>query len=341
MTHARKSLVSLDDTPYYHCISRCVRRAFLWGRDDFSGRDYSHRKQWVVDRLAALRRIFAIDLCAYAVMSNHYHVVLHVDRARSQSWSVADVIERWTQLFGVPQLVQRYKSAEPITRAEQDKALELVESWRERLHDVSWFMRCLNEHLARRANAEDRCKGRFWEGRFKSQALVDEAGLLTCMSYVDLNPIRAGVAMTPEDSVYTSIHERIRSIMADKESSNGVTEDGEQYHDGTSLMQFRAPDNPDVSAIPFYLADYLALVDWTGRAIREDKRGHIPNDLPVMLYRLGIDPNCWLKQMKRRSRHFGRAVGRAHNLAEHARAVGQRWVKGVRRSRQLFSVEIY
>ena len=193
MTHARKSLISLDDTPYYHRISRCVRRAFRWGRDEFSGRDYSHRKQWVLDRLAELQHIFAIDLCAYAVMSNHYHVVLRVDREKAQSWSEDEIVERWAQVFGVPLVVARLTSSEQISDAERAKALELVEVWRVRLYDVSWFMRRLNEYLARRANEEDKCKGRFWEGRFKSQALLDEAGLLTCMSYGDLNPIRAAL----------------------------------------------------------------------------------------------------------------------------------------------------
>ena len=80
MTYARKTLVSLNDTPYYHVVARCVRRAWLWGVDEYAGRDYSHRKAWVLERLASQASIFAIDVCAYAVMSNHYHLVLHVDR---------------------------------------------------------------------------------------------------------------------------------------------------------------------------------------------------------------------------------------------------------------------
>ncbi|RFA30396.1 transposase, partial [Alkalilimnicola ehrlichii] len=172
----------MNDTPYYHCVSRCVRRAFLCGYDAASEADYSHRRAWVVERLAALAEIFTIDVCAYAVMSNHYHLVLKIDRARGQALSDAAVMQRWARLFKLPCLVERYQKGETLSEAEVVKAQALIAEWRERLMDLSWFMRCLNEYLARRANAEDGCTGRFWEGRFKSQALLDEAALLTCMA---------------------------------------------------------------------------------------------------------------------------------------------------------------
>jgi len=155
-------LISLDDTPYYHCVCRCVRRAFLWGTDHFTGRDFSHRKQWAVARLNELQAIFASDIRAYAVMSNHYHVVPHVDGDRAKQWSNEEVIARWTQLFSLPVLVERYICGQSTSEAEADKAQAVISQWRERLYDISWFMRALNEYLARRANQEDRCKGRFW-----------------------------------------------------------------------------------------------------------------------------------------------------------------------------------
>ena len=170
MGYARKSLVSLSDTPYYHVVARCVRRAWLWGFDEYAGKDYSHRKDWVLERLAQLASIFTIDVCAYAVMSNHYHLVLYVDQLRAQELSEREIAERWTQLFGTPLAVSRYMSGD-ASEAESDLARSMISLWRSRLHDISWFMKCLNEHLARRANAEDRCTGKFWEGRFKSQTL--------------------------------------------------------------------------------------------------------------------------------------------------------------------------
>jgi REP element-mobilizing transposase RayT len=199
MTYARKTLVSLGDTRYYHVVARCVRRAWLWGKDDYAGRDYSHRKEWVLERLAQLTSIFTIDICAYAVMSNHYHLVVYIDQKRVQQLSMREVAARWTQLFAAPPVVARWLRGTAL-EAEHQLAEVLIEKWRQRLCDLSWFMKCLNEHLARRANAEDNCDGRFWQGRFRSQALLDEAGLLTAMAYVDLNPIRAGIASTPEES---------------------------------------------------------------------------------------------------------------------------------------------
>ncbi|MES9986748.1 MAG: alpha-amylase family glycosyl hydrolase, partial [Candidatus Thiodiazotropha endolucinida] len=121
-----------------------------------------------------LAEIFAIDICAYAVLPNHYHVILHVDINEAAEWSEEDIIERWERLFSLPVIIQRYRSMEIISKAERDMVSELVTKWRKRLHDISWFMRCINEPIARQANQEDGCTGRYWEGRYKSQALLDE-----------------------------------------------------------------------------------------------------------------------------------------------------------------------
>ena len=136
MTRARYSQVSLDSTSYYHCICRCVRRAFLCGQDHYSGQDYEHRRQWVVDRLAVSGEVFAIDLCAYAVMSNHYHVVLRINQKKALSWSDQEVAERWMQLFNGPLIVKRWLKGE-TEATENLKAEEIVQTWRERLYHIS------------------------------------------------------------------------------------------------------------------------------------------------------------------------------------------------------------
>jgi len=161
MTLPRSALVSLDSTPYYHCVGRCVRRAFLCGVDQYSGRSFEHRRGWIVERLAVLSSLFAIDVAAYAVMSNHYHVVLKINADLAASWSFDEVLERWCRLFSGHPLVQRYLASPAMSSAELEKLAEFVELYRSRLADLSWFMRCLNESIARMANEEDGCTGRY------------------------------------------------------------------------------------------------------------------------------------------------------------------------------------
>jgi REP element-mobilizing transposase RayT len=99
MTRPRQQQISLEATSYYHCVSRCVRRAFLCGTDQVSGQYYEHRRAWIEDKILALAEIFAIDICAYAVMSNHYHIVFHINRSEANGWSNSEVIRRWHQLY--------------------------------------------------------------------------------------------------------------------------------------------------------------------------------------------------------------------------------------------------
>lgn len=307
MTQARRDLVSTELTPYYHCVCRCVRRAYLCGEDRLTGQNFDHRKQWLVDRLKRLAEIFAIDICAYAIMSNHYHLVLHVDAEQAASWTEQEVIAHWSELFGISLIVSRYRRGE-AGKAESNKARMLIETWRGRLSDLSWFMRCLNEGLAREANKEDQCKGRFWEGRFKSQALLDEAALLACMAYVDLNPIRAGLAETPEASDFTSIQTRIQAWAKANNTAIPVTKAASDPV--LRLVPFRGPERQTMpDGLPCGLQDYLDLVDWTGRAIRSDKRGAIPGHLPPILTRLNINPDIYLRYMKRQENGFVHVVG--------------------------------
>jgi REP element-mobilizing transposase RayT len=328
MTYPRESLICLQATPYYHVVSRCVRRSWLWGVDEYAGKDYSHRKDWVLERLRELSSVFAIDICAYAVLSNHYHLVLHVDAARVRAWSKEEIVGRWCRLFHRPVLIEQWQQR-GCPEAVRAAAEEIIADWRQRLFDVSWYMRCLNEHLARRANAEDECTGRFWEGRFKSQALLDEAGLLTAMAYVDLNPIRAGIATSPEESEFTSIYARIQALRA------SASDFAERAH-RPPLLDFHTPGASAAPVIPFALKDYLTLVDWSGRAVRSDKRGAIDPQLPPLLRRLNIDAEAWQATMQPHGNVFGRALGQLDHLRLHARALGQSWIRGLWAAERLY-----
>lgn len=129
MTRPRSSLISLADTPWYHVVNRCVRRAFLCGHDAATGCNFDHRRGWIETRIRELASVFTIDVAAYAVMSNHYHAVLRVDAARAEALSDDAVLRRWTQLFTGPVLVQRYLASAPgaLGEAELDKVREFAE----------------------------------------------------------------------------------------------------------------------------------------------------------------------------------------------------------------------
>ncbi|CAG9000408.1 MAG: hypothetical protein CENE_02403 [Candidatus Celerinatantimonas neptuna] len=216
MPKPRRQQISLSDTPYYHCVSRCVRRAFLCGEDALTGKSYEHRRGWIEARLLFLANIFALDICAYAVMGNHVHVVLHINEAKAQNWSTLEVLHRWYQLHQGTRFTQQFEQGEPLTPFALKLVEASVQTYRDRLMDISWFMRELNEPIARQANAEDNCTGRFWEGRFKSQVLLDETALAACMAYVDLNPVRAAISQTPETSDFTSVKKRVETAKQQK-----------------------------------------------------------------------------------------------------------------------------
>ncbi len=107
MTIARKHQISLECTPYYHCVSRCVRRAFLCGKDRYTGKSFERRRGWLEQRILFLAKVFAIDVCAYAVMSNHYHLVIRFSPEKASTWNEAEVLERWGRVFAVPAVVHR------------------------------------------------------------------------------------------------------------------------------------------------------------------------------------------------------------------------------------------
>jgi len=359
MTQARKSQISLSDTPYYHCMGRCVRRAFLCGKDSLTGKDYSHRKEWIVGKLRELSEIFAIEVCAYAVMSNHYHVVLKVNNEYSEQMPDDEVIERWMQLFNGNVLIQRYLNNECKTQGELDKVQETIKCWRERLSDISWFMRCLNETIARRANAEDNCSGRFWEGRFKSQALLNDQAVLSCMAYVDLNPIRAGIADSLDESEFTSIEQRVRDGVRcevggewegqENKELGQENKEVNQEKGGVRLVDFVGGEQGE--GIAYRFMDYLELVDWTGRVVRGDspggyslassqftsKRGCLSEKEPKIISQLGIDADKWLGTVKEYSESYHAFVGSEKQLKAVCESTGKKWLSGMKQSRLLFN----
>lgn len=281
MPQSRKSQVSLSATHYYHCISRCVRRAFLCGEDKVTGKSYEHRRQWVEDKLLFLSQVFAIDICAYSVMSNHVHTVLFIDENEAESWSTEQVLSRWHQIFKGTLLTQSYLEGTLLDDYELLSVEETADVYRARLCSLSWFMRVLNESIAREANKEDGCTGRFWEGRFKSQALLDESALIACMAYVDLNPLRAGISNNPETSKYTSLRRRI--------------EEEKKLSQSSALMPFIGDDVCEISkGLKFSFKDYIKLVVDSGLYTKENHKHALSSQHQPLLEQINITFENWL-----------------------------------------------
>lgn len=299
----RKQLISLIDTPYYHCVSRCVRRAYLCGTDSVTGQSFEHRRGWVEERLLYLSSLFAIDICAFAVMNNHTHLVLHVNQTDALNWSDKEVASRWHKLHKGTILTQQFTQDASLTPSQQTTLADTLAIYRSRLTDISWFMRELNEPIARRANREDNCTGHFWEGRFKSQALLDQQALAACMVYVDLNPIRADIARSLETSRHTSIKHRLEDLKKNDKC--------------THFMPFigKATLNPS-HGIAFDLIDYIQLVELTGQAKASEKKGCISINTSPILNQLGFDETCWLALSLNFENSFKVAAGQADSLEQ-------------------------
>ncbi len=218
MATARSQLIDTTVARWYHCISRCVRRAFLLG-------DGPHdRKGWIENRLEELAQIFAIAVGGFSVMDNHLHVLLRLDQEVADGWSDEEVVRRWGRLFP--------------PRDQSRQALAVTDNWvqwrlkdsqwvataRQRLQSISWFMKSLKEPLSRLANRQDKVRGAFFEGRFKSVAILDDEALLAIAAYIDLNPVAAGIAEVPETSEHTSI--KVRSEHVDGQGKTAATRSG-------------------------------------------------------------------------------------------------------------------
>jgi len=342
MTYARRHLLDLRDPGWVHCVSRCVRRAFLVEGNSAS----SSRKVWVEQRLGVVGSVFSCRVAAYAVMSNHLHVVVRMDPTVATQWSAEEVVRRWWMLFPGRGRVLADGSAlaaDPVAVARQAADAAWVAQRRGRLCHLSWFMKALKEGISRRANREDDCTGAFWEARFTSVPLLDEGALMACMAYVDLNPIRAGMADRPERSAHTSARTRIAArqraravqriraeVPAGKQTRAleraGVTDATAPGANGRAESGlWLAPVSTCLRRVP--VDDYLSLLDATGRAVKAGKRGAIPPHLAPILARLEIRLDDWLGLVTGSGLFSRGCIGSAASRAQEATRRGVDWVR--------------
>jgi hypothetical protein len=314
MTTARKELVDINVSRWYHCISRCVRGASLLS--DVR----QHRKQWIEDRLQLLSGSFAIAVGGFSVMDNHLHVLVRLEPERAEQLSSEEVVRRWLAVYPPAGISGDDAKAMELAVSQQMTDSVRVEVLRVRLQNLGWFMKALKEPLSRLANKEDGCRGAFWEARYKSIAILDIQALLATCVYIDLNPVAAGASPTPEGSRYTSLRQRIEHARAQgKLDALGVARQGSvagsKAAGGLELSHWLVPleDLRNQAGAEsaggalggvragmlesFSLGTYVQLVDYVGRLHRTGK-GRISAELLGVFERLGTSGEQWTGQVK-------------------------------------------
>jgi len=343
---ARRKLLGRGRRAVYHCWTRCVRRAFLCGRDPLTGRDFSHRRDWILTREEQLARLFAIEVEFHAELSNHLHLMLRTRPDIAKRWSRQEVARRWLTITrlakcmfdGLPQVKE-----ERIEQLARDK--KKIQKLRNCLSSISWFMAILCENIARRANQEDECRGRFFETRFKCRECADPSGMLLCALYVDLNPIKAGEAASPRSARYTSAYQRIQAMTqranardrADGWLGELTLREGTLEDETIAYSSRWGRRASDLGLLPISLENYLKLLEWTARQLRSGQRSTIPADLETLLDHLEINEEAWLETVQDYETAFCHAVGSPSALAEVAKRMGARCLKGAAASRRLFA----
>lgn len=320
MTIARSKLVDVTVSRWYHCISRCVRRAFLFSEGDQS--NSGDRKGWIERRLKELAEIFAVSVGGFSVMDNHMHLLLRLDSARAEQLTAEEVVTRWFKLY--PPRGTNRKPLAPeklkVLVAERLKDHAWIAKTRGRLGSLSWFMKCLKEPLSRMVNKAEKCTGSFFEGRFKSIAILDEEALLSVCAYIDLNPVAAGIAAVPEESNHTSVkvrvehvkqQGRVQDLQAARAGSMAGSRASKQLEAALWLIPIedrRSLDSQREGMLSgFTLGNYLMLVEYTGRLLRDGKAS-ISSELADIFERLGSSAAVW--QARLQKLRGGRGLGR-------------------------------
>ena len=337
---ARAEIFDPSEVAIVHVMARTCRRCFLLGEDAYSGKNFDHRKRWIEDKLKALAANFGIDLIAFSCLSNHFHLVLRSRPDVVETWDDTEVAHRWWLLCPtrkVKQTVDGCTVFVPATPTQYDLnsirndpvKLAVI---RKRLSDISWWMRLLCQYIAMKANAEEGDGlGRFWQGRYKAVRILDEETLLACAAYVDLNPIRAALAETLEQSDYTSVQRRIAALRSAADASYVLESDYEDaFLTPVPIDEQKGEIGPCPSAgkkrcsdkgfLAMSTASYLEILDWLARTQVAGKRGSTSEAAPTIFERLNIDAVEWADMVMNFGKSFKNVAGKPKSI-EAARSL--------------------
>ena len=342
---SRSKLLRRRRRGVYHCWNRCVRRAFLCGQDRLTGQDYSHRRRWILTREEQLARLFAVEVEFHSEMSNHLHLILRTRPDIARKWSREEVARRWLTITRMAKCM-----SDDVPEPQEPKLQALIKDKkqirkvRRRLSNISWFMAILSENIARRANAEDECSGRFWEARFGCRELSDRNSILLCGIYVDLNPIKAGEAESPRTACFSSAYQRIQALNQRKTARDRADgwlgeltwQDKDAADEQTALSSRTGRRASDLGLLPISVEDYLRLLTWSARQLRSGQRDQVPRDLESVLDHLDVNHEYWLEALESYETGFCQIVGSPATLAQAAKQMGCRCLKGVSAGKRIF-----
>ena len=332
---ARAEIFDPNEVAIVHVCARVVRRCFLFGDDPVSGKNFDHRKTWIEDQLSTLSAFFGIDLLCFAILSNHFHLILRSRPDVVATWDDTEVARRWLMLC--PKRKKPDKSPEEPNEFELNAIRndpEKLATIRTRLSDVSWWMRLLCQNIGTRANLEDQEVGKFFQGRFRAVRILDEETLLACAAYVDLNPIRAAMAETLEQSDFTSAQRRIQTLVADSLETANSTNVRASFLSPLTIDEKRDSIGPcpsttnqrcsDKGFLSISIADYLELLDATARIARADKAGSTPVEIGPIFERLKLDVGYWKLIVGDFGRLFSSVAGRPKDVHDMRSLISKR-----------------
>ncbi len=332
---ARAEVFDPKEVAILHICARVVRRCFLFGIDPFTGKNHDHRKVWIEDQLKLLAANFGIDLLAFAILSNHFHLILRSRPDVVNTWDDSEVARRWLMLC--PKRKKNNRSPEEPNDFELNSIRndpERLATIRTRLSDVSWWLRLLCQNIATRANLEDKQTGKFFQGRYRAVRIVDEESLLACAAYVDLNPIRAAMAESIEKSEHTSVQRRIQALPQSGPSDPSPMPSVDSFlspltidekHDSLGACANQTRERcSDKGFLSMPIADYLELLDASARMIRPDKSGYTPADVAPIFERLKLDQGYWKLQIKEFGRLFAIVAGKPKDVYEMRSLISKR-----------------